>query len=583
MGLDDVLRRPWRESLLTRARIPRFFLGLLGMILIALLLGVFGLLTQWLLASILFVFALLAIPGCLTGLRQLRDTLRDKSIWPEAALWLLVLFLLAGNMLRALQPHGFVDPLIVYAVRPDRWLASGAIVPIAQSKFIGFPFVGELLALWPAALSAGRTEQLVLLQLFQSSMLAAAAFTAASLMRLDGRHSPVAAASILGLPILASWSSVAKTDMTAIYFMTVALSLLLFDLVKGRGGNASLTAWAACGIAMGVKYTVLPAAGVLLVGALLLPGWRRRIAGGLAVAAVVPVGFALRNTLLTGSPLYPYLTGTLSGGSKWELVYPEAVQQIRLRPGRPFIPSLLSLLASWRSAGILFALGIWGLCARGRLRAAAAISVVVLAYALTCSLVFNPMPWGAKYAILIIPALACLGASCMIWTKLSASVLAAGVTAAILLLSEVPERAALLGRGPTLLEDVSFRGSDIPPTLGLHRWINENLPPDVRLLSLWRPERYFCDRDIVVAQNSPLGLGLFSPRTGPQEEMAIMREMCIDYVYFAAADPLPSELERDLAILSTDARNRLLVPVVEYDGYLICRLNYEAADAERVR
>jgi len=541
------------------------------MIIFALLLAAMGLLSRRILAVLTLFFAALSYPEILCAIRKIL-AFRRKLVSPVCLLVpIFVVFLLAGNLLRALPPHGFVDPLIVYAVRPDRWLAAGTLSPMVQSKFIGFPILGELLSVWPAAMAASRTEQLVILQLFQATMLAASAFAAVSILRLKNSMAMAGMALILGIPILVSWSSVAKTDMTALYYMSIALSLLFSDVLDGGEGKPAPVAWAAASMAIGVKYTVLPGVVALFLGSLMVSGWRRRLPSCLAIASLVPLSIALRNVIITGNPVYPFLTDLFNAERKWHLSYPDEVQLIRLRPHKPYLESMLALLSTWRAGGLIFLFGLSGLAVQKHIRNVVVIVSIVVVYVVICTLLFNPMPWGAKYATLMLPAIASFGLAGLNSIVNMKKFLLALAIVPVIFLSELPERVQFMHKSSYhLLNEPEFSGTDAPPTIGLHLWANENLPEEAILLSLWRPERYFCNREVIVAQNNPLALSLFSSENDLDEEIEILESLNVNYIYFYAADPLPGDLETNLEILYPDAYSRLFIPLIAIDGYVIC-------------
>jgi len=557
-----------------RRRGDRFFPavvpGMLAHVFLTLPLSLFGILTRWFL-SILIIPA--ASVGMLDILRKLRrNPPRIPSpfrLFIPAAFLLSVLFL--SLLFHAALPHGMVDPLITYAVQPDRWLDAGRMHILDETIFSFFPSVGEMLATWPAALSDGRLDQLSILQVFQVSMLAASFLLAARSFRLGwmGYMSLL----LLGLssPILSKWGSFAKVDMTAVFFTTAFFSYVFEKwALEGKKIVNEPMAWFLLGVAIGVKWTVLltVAALVPVLVAGFVSGERSGVFRGLLLASAVPLVFVLRNLLVTGEPFYPFHLPPFTADAAWRIETVPALDALRQHGHASPAENLKDLFLQWGLTASVFIAGVPVLFRRSRMRAAVVLAGILL-YALVCSVVFDPVSWGGKYTLLLLPVMAALGFHCLSSRK---EIILAVLIPLVLLTSSFPGRLRFIVDFVSASEPAGFRDVDFPPALPLHEWTNANLPPGTRLLSLWRPERYFSDHEVLVLQNHPDGVELLFD-DGVEDELKVLRRMKIDYVYFCADDPMPGDLEKKVALLSAVGEGGPLEPVVQVSGYLLCKVN----------
>lgn len=179
---------------------PTIVTGMLAFLLLAFPLSLLHLLNARLLACLIAVAGFYGLASLArVAARSLRH---DRPGRPDALsviLALLLLILVPSTLFRAAKPQDHSDPLITYAVQPDRWLGEGCITFLEETRFSAMPLLGETLALWPASLAMPgvsglegidsedaerRTDRLSLLQVFQSSLLAAAVLLASRSMKV---------------------------------------------------------------------------------------------------------------------------------------------------------------------------------------------------------------------------------------------------------------------------------------------------------------------------------------------------------------------------------------------------------------
>lgn len=217
---------------------------------------------------------------------------------------ILVLLLLTGVTL-AILPAVSLDEVSYHLAIPRIWIAEGSAGALPLMSHSWFPLGTEAADL-PSLALLGTNGAIAshLLHLFVA--IAGGIVLLRSLPQTRLRSIGVAAlvstpAIILG----AGWSG---TDVPL-----VAVSLVLFlsldRFLRGMGGAE----WIASSIAAGllIKYTFLPIAGLLVGAALVFAAPRRRslIIASMAGAVAGSV-FFIRNLILTGNPVEPFLSAT---------------------------------------------------------------------------------------------------------------------------------------------------------------------------------------------------------------------------------------------------------------------------------
>ncbi|MFN0186415.1 MAG: ArnT family glycosyltransferase [Aquabacterium sp.] len=285
------------------------------------------------------------------------------------------------------------------------------------------------------------------------------------------------------------------------------------------------------GMTMGSKYTGLfPVAGVgLVLGWQVLRGtgvqgvrpvttrWRDlALWGGVATAVVSP--WLVRNLLLTGNPVYPFLFG----GWQWDAWKTAWIT----RPGTGLMTEPLRvLLAPWEvtvlgqegrlydaSLGplLLALLPLGLLCllpARNQGRwPARALAVAAVAYG--CWLAGAAQSSLLMQGRLLLPVAPLLAAAAAAgWVRLIATDAApvragwlSGVVVAMVAVVSFGTLALTWAGNPPLpvLAGAESRETYHTRTLGAYAeatgWVNLDLPPDARILQLWEPRTYLCQR-----------------------------------------------------------------------------------------
>ncbi|MBD3369671.1 hypothetical protein GF402_04825 [Candidatus Fermentibacteria bacterium] len=569
---------------------PSLAVGMLLHAAIAVLLSAVGALDRSLLGWLL-------LPGALFGLLHLMDLARsklkrtalDKEKLFTSVLALPVVWLLLLGALGACRPNlEERDPQITYAVQPDRWLERGRIYFLDETVFSAFPVLGEIVSVWPAALAGDMLEQLVLLQLFQRCLLVLAVLIGASILGLRCRRLLLALFAVLSCNLLFGISGSAKVDMTALFFCTLALSLLIMERKRT---TVDYSAFLLMGAALATKLTayvvLLPFAALALSDQ--ANRRRARIMPGIAVMLFLPVVFAIRTALHTGSPFYPTLALDFLSRPEWRM--PELHPLLRsmvdrtssLYPSYGFLGNVLELLRQWEIPIILFfAVSLTALLRR-IFRRHLPVIIGVLGFLALCVAVFWPPWWGAKYTVLAIP-FAALWATTMIPARgwVPVAYLLSSFVLFFLFFSKQGYAHARweLSRGTQLVESFASyrwrvegkRNLYIPPNVPLQLWSNRSLPEDTRIVSLWEPKRYFCEHEWVAAWRHPRVRAIYLENS-LRDEIEILRSLGTDYVVFGREDPLPLSAEEGLLLLDRIGKGDVLVPRLVLNHFVLCSFN----------
>ncbi len=570
--------------------LPREISGMLLLFFVEILLSLFGVMNRTFVPILLLLFA---IPGMLLLLKKARHILGTYKFSLTGLLGsLFLLFVVIINLTYASAPNlGFDDPLITYAVHPDRWLNSGQIHWIEETAFSGFPLTYEMIAVWPASLASDRLNQLSVLQIFQMTMLFIALFRGMQIIEIKKKLRIPVAITVLLCSLLYYWSSLAKTDTAAILFSTIALTSVIREI-----SDRSLkpyTSWFAMGLALATKQTSL----VVLLPFLLYGGYRiyknrlNTILTALSCLLLFPAAFGLRTMLKTGSPTYPVHQIDFLVKDEWRLTQPpEEMQEWNNRTSDIYSESDYSPLKNIgifliSFEGILFImLGGLGI-ALSRKDRSWFLVIPVVAYFVAAIFAFWPPWWGAKYAILIFPFVALLGAKLLQPSKTFSTVYLLFVMILSFVLPGYIIRSEMFYSGHFKLsmaksvlsghwDDTSGFQYNITSSEGMTQmWLNSSLTENSIILSLHEEKRYFCDHQVIVGWRFPKTLPLYLDNT-LEDECAILDNIGVEYVTFYRSDPCVAQLENKLLILDHIGNDDILEPIITVsDGYLVCRYN----------
>lgn len=286
-----------------------------------------GALNSWLWGAVVAVGAGLAVWFARDRLMAFRLPGRAES---GALAWVLVALGLAFALGGVLRPSGFIgmasgdayDVLEYHLQVPREFLAAGRVTELTHNAYSYYPLGMEMLYLLAMALRGGAYEGMYLAKLMPlatSALAVAAAFTLWSASdKARGRFSAVLLATAPCLVYL-SWMPLAETGM--ILYLLLALGWAKLYLDSPSAGPAVLIG-AMLGAACAVKYlsVAFVAAPVLVLLAVLVLRRPRQLTHVGAAATVCLVLFApwlVRNTVLTGNPVFPLGTQALGTPDHW--------------------------------------------------------------------------------------------------------------------------------------------------------------------------------------------------------------------------------------------------------------------------
>lgn len=576
-------------------RMPRAVLGMLANACLLLILSWLGVMYRGVIAPILVVEGLAGIILIYMKLRRMRPKLKlgrtDLLLLPFLALGT---FLLLTNLMFAARPDLYLDdPHVTYIVQPDRWLNEGGMHFLDEMVFSGLPMVNEMLLLMPSSLSIDRIDQLILGQLFEMSLLLATIIYGMSILKLSWRWFPAISIALGGCYQLVLWGHVAKPDMAAVFFATLAFTLLIRSWLKrGRATVTDASAFLLLGLALGTKQTayllILPF-GVLATRIARRESWRlTRIAAYALVLVSIPLLFAVRTAAYTGSPFYPHMSVRPLLKEEWtrpdlEIEFLQSLDRSSEQyPDVTPLEDFGRYLLFWGASLYIFLAGLAAAWKHISPKIALASIAVLSLYVLQVSMVFRPLWWSGKYGILLIPAAALVGSHFL--SRWRFGIQTASLLALVTLLvygtfrEPVTEHYTLAYRWELLQ---SYAGGEwrcedqekgtLMEHLPAVMWMNHNLPEGSRILCFRARHRYLSDHELVVVERHPLTARLFLQNSAAAE-IELMEKAGIDYLLIRPQDPFFFDDERFLAFLPLLPDGELFRPRAEIGGYRIYEL-----------
>lgn len=567
-------------------------LGMLVFVVLTVPLSLIGIMDRTVCPLLVLV---MAIPGAFFAYDAIRAFPLKRFFRPFNTVSLAVfIFVLLLNLAYASMPNmAFDDPLITYAVQPDRWLNRGSMYWLSETIFSGFPLLYEMSSVWPAALSSDRLNQLSVLQVFQLSMLVLAVFRGLQMLQVKRRLWLPVAVVVFSITNLFYWCALAKPDTMALMFCTLALAAALRQKNADFSHRSPLTAWFFMGLAMATKQTSLLVfvPFILFVFSDYLKYPLRFKLLSLLVLAAVPVAYGVRTMLATGSPFYPEMPIQSMLRDEWRFSIPEEQGMLAQRTSELYAHRHFSTA---KHVGIFF--GYMEGCAlllltgaaiaafSGQWRAALSRLIPVFVFLILAIMLFWPPWWGNKYTIIFYPFAALLGAKMAEVVRYDRALLAL-VTACSFV---VPGFIAVAGNPYPVAYRIAVLRSilqshwDMESGYGrwistpegiAHMWANQALPEGTVIFSLHEEKRYLFDGTVIVGWRHPLGIQMYLDNS-LEDELRILDSLEVDYLSFYRFDPTVGEQEDRLAILEHIGVGDFLEPVIILeDGFALYRYN----------
>jgi hypothetical protein len=485
-------------------------------------LGLLGLLFRWLFWGLLLLLVGVNIRPIRDILRKVRPHLTGHHLSRSSMLLFAFLAItLLLSISSALTPPVAWDALVYHLAGPKSYIEAGRVLFAPDNFHLSFPALTEMLFLGGMLLKGDIVPQLVHLSFGALSVAAVYSF---SRKHFSGHVPALAAVLLASIPTAVTVATWAYADLALTFYSFLAFFAVLNWLDTRNEFKWAIVAGALSGMAMSVKYTGLTALAVVvavaLMGVLREKSTRRRSVA--AVATMVVVAFAvaspwyLKSWAYTGNPIYPYIFG----GRGWNEMRSAGLASIGVE-----VSPLRLLLLPWE----LTILGTQGTTAFD-----ATISPYFLA--LLPLLLFVPR----RHRTLLPLAVAAI-LTYVLWIAAGAvtystfvfrtrillpcfaplSVLAAYTIEALRHLDRRQfslQRFVLLALGlglsvNLLTQGLSFLSLDpIRFISGVEpredyldrrladghyeamRFINSSLPPTAKILFLWEPRSYYCDR-----------------------------------------------------------------------------------------
>ena len=293
-------------------------------------LGLIGLLGLWISAAQLALTPILMAIQMVSGIFfRVRNVHRDLSSdfsalaksWTESftqfslfSKFAVTLPLILAFLLTLVPQLEAFDVPLYHLTQPAQILSDGGIRPFDIFPF-WFPNVTENVYLWSLGMGSERATQMLHLAWGTLAILLLWQWSSKTWNVEVGHKTLLLAAAIPSLPILASW---AYADMALIYFSLAALyAITRYEL--GRSSEWLRVTSIMAGLAMGVKYTSFTTP---LACGLLILFWRRKnIKQALAhaaqfssIALSIAASWYIRNAVVMGNPVYPFVFG----GRHWD-------------------------------------------------------------------------------------------------------------------------------------------------------------------------------------------------------------------------------------------------------------------------
>lgn len=211
-----------------------------------------------------------------------------------------------------------IDGVIYHLTQAVGWIQTGrpgSVREVLHGFPVGnYPLTNEVALTWSLAI-ARSFAPVAPIQVAFLGLLAAAGWTGLRALAVPRPARALAVAALCATPLVVEQVHGPNTDLPATAWLVTAGALCAAALV--RPGRPALLAPAllAGALAVGTKTTVAPLAGLLLIAVLVLllrrerPAPDRRLLALAAAAALVAGGtWYVRNLLVHGSPLWPFVT-----------------------------------------------------------------------------------------------------------------------------------------------------------------------------------------------------------------------------------------------------------------------------------
>ncbi len=251
-------------------------------------------------------------------IEPIRIWIRDGLSSKWAVLLIICGFVVLLSLSRALlMPPLHWDSLAYHLTSAALWIKKGTLL-IFQAPYkmqnVHFPINGEIFASW--LLLPFHNDLLVNTMNFPITLLGGiSCYAIARELGLNRRDASFAPALICFAPMISAQITTGYVDNAVFAFCTTSVLFVLRYLRRGYLYDGFLTVSAA-GIMLGIKYSVIPVAGIIIIATIIktlalarYPGFSRKlclILLGLFMLCMLGGRQYIRNTVEAGNPLYPF-------------------------------------------------------------------------------------------------------------------------------------------------------------------------------------------------------------------------------------------------------------------------------------
>lgn len=442
------------------------------------------------------------------------------------AVWALIAFAAAGNLMAALAPEVFYDSLVYHLALPQLYLLRGGLSATPENVYSGLPLGVQML--YGMALSLSGDDLAAFLHALFG--LGASLGLYAGLKRLAGPRAGAMAALLFylcPLVVYASWGC--GVDLASAFYVTAAFCALTGAVgdAPDRAGGRSVLVGLLAGFAAGTKFNVIPVLGALWLGHVWLErqegrGWRGPLIMAAAAAAATAPWF-LKNAVLYGNPLYPFLHKVLgslkpadwpgflaAAGSRdliWSLTTAAGLKDFLTLPARCTVgnwplgdwpgPVMAALLPAalavrwggsenppaWRLTAALAGMGFASWWLASNLVRYLVPALPLLAAAIALAVERGAWPQGVRRAAWAAAFVGSLLAYQCAWRQGGG----------------IGQWAYVRGRMSRHEYLTRQRVTYGLPYYAAAEWVNANLPPKAKVLLLGESRAYYLERDFIAA------------------------------------------------------------------------------------
>ena len=590
-------------------------LGLGVLSFLVLILGLVGLLYKWVFYGLSAVLFLVLFSDAAAVCRT-AWTCRS-AIRPPRPLVIYLAITLGLAFLVALTPPVDWDGLFYHLTGPRLYIAHHRLVLGIDIPHLNFPSLMEMLYLYGMLLKGDVAARLV--HFWYALLLTGLVYLLARRHLYPQATWPSVAlfASMPMIPVLASW---AYNDI-ALAFYQLAAVYTLGNWFADRHRQWLMLSATMCGLAMGLKYTSFVCPLTLVVLIVWRQAIRERARAGIvfgslllfsAAALLIASPWYVKNFFFTGNPFYPFAYEVF-GGRFWDEFraawYARAGTGIGLNPLKLLaLPGTLTLglrdmnYYDGRMGPLFLALlpllVVYGMYRprRGDVPRPAAVGYL-LTFALAQYLVWT---WGVIVSrslfqsrlllpcfVALAPALAVALDALRAFDRPAFSLrrFAWMTIVIVLVLNVVYQGLDFLRIDPLpYLAGRESRDEFLTRNLGQHyaamQYINENLPSEAKILFLWEPRSYYCQRQVqpdAILETWKHLLYKYGSVGAIARHLAdegythvLLHQKGLEFVIEAGMDPITEE---DVRLWENLASNYLTVVHREGEGYVLYALD----------